>query len=127
MSANEARWHKLRYNKTMLQRAEKRKNPGSDMVSRKCSRVHVQQLLLSQRLILACICLALGMILISASNAHNYSSPRSMQRKCGTFPHTFVYLKHCYCTDHWNLTEETSQGMELPFVELVMYIEKPLI
>ena len=40
MSANEARWHKLRYNKTMLQRAEKRNNPGSDMVSRKCSRVH---------------------------------------------------------------------------------------
>ncbi len=43
MSANEAKWHqscKLRYNKTMLQRAEKRKNPGSDTVSRKCSRFH---------------------------------------------------------------------------------------
>ncbi len=43
MSANEAKWHqscKLRYNKTMLQRAEKRKNLGSDTVSRKCSRFH---------------------------------------------------------------------------------------
>ena len=31
---------KLRYNKNYVARAEKRKNPGSDMVSRKCSIVH---------------------------------------------------------------------------------------
>ena len=41
MSANEARWHQAPLQqKTMLQRAEKRNNPGSGMVSRKCSRVH---------------------------------------------------------------------------------------